>query len=124
MKLHGRVNPAIKRNTRDLRREMTDAERMLWRHLRQRQVAGRKFRRQHPVGQYIVDFACLEAGLIIEVDGGQHAERRTYDTARTAWLERQGFRVLRFWNSEVLSNLAGVREVIWREVMASSQPPP
>jgi len=124
MKGLGRINPVIKRSSRDLRREMTDAERLLWQHLRQRQVAGRRFRRQHPVGRYIVDFACLEAGLIIEVDGGQHADRREYDTARSAWLERQGFRVLRFWNNEVLTNLEAVREVIWREVTLSPQPPP
>ena len=124
MKRLGRVNPTIKRNARDLRRSMTDAERLLWRYLRQRKVAGRKFRRQHPVVNYVVDFACLEAGLIVEVDGGQHADRQDHDTARTAWLERQGFRVLRFWNSEVLANVEGFREVIWREVLSSSRPPP
>lgn len=95
---------------------MTDAERLPWRHLRQRQVAGQKFRRQHPMGNYIVDFACLEASLIVEVDGGQHADRQEYDRERTAWLEGRGFRVLRFWNNEVLTNIEGGREVIWREV--------
>jgi very-short-patch-repair endonuclease len=73
---------------------------------------GFKFRRQHPLGRYILDFVCLEAGLVIELDGGQHAERQSEDAARTAWLEKQGFNVLRFWNNEVMGNLDGVREVI------------
>jgi very-short-patch-repair endonuclease len=103
---------------------MTDAERLLWRHLRQRQVEGYKFRRQHPVGHYIVDFACLEGCLIVEVDGGQHADRKGYDRERTAWLEEQGFRVLRFWNTDVLGNIDGVREVIRVEVTSGCRPPP
>jgi len=124
MKDLSRINPTTKRNTRALRRDMSDAERLLWQHLRRRQVAGQRFRRQHPVGTFIVDFACLEAALIVEVDGGQHADQKEYDTARTAWLERQGFRVVRFWNSEVLTNLEGVREVIERELLSRSRPPP
>jgi very-short-patch-repair endonuclease len=114
MKGQDRIHPATKRNARELRREMTDAERLLWRHLRQRQVAGRRFRRQHPVGRFIVDFVCLEAAVVVELDGGQHADRQAYDQARTAWLEAQGFRVLRFWNNEVLANAEGVRDLIER----------
>ena len=102
---------------------MTDAERSLWQHLRGRQVAGLKFRRQHSVGRYIVDFACLEAALIIEVDGGQHADQRGHDQERTAWLEERGYRVLRFWNDEVLANAAGVMEAIWQEVRQRARPP-
>jgi very-short-patch-repair endonuclease len=119
-----RVDPRTRRNARSLRRDMTDAERLLWRHLRQRQVEGYKFRRQHPVGHYIVDFACLEACLIVEVDGGQHADRKGYDIQRTAWLKGQGFRVLRFWNTDVVDNIDGVREAIRREVIAGCRPPP
>ncbi|MSO80115.1 MAG: endonuclease domain-containing protein [Alphaproteobacteria bacterium] len=92
---------------RDLRRHPTDAERALWRHLRQRQLAGYRFRRQTPVGPFIVDFLCVEAGLVTEIDGGQHATQEAADTNRTAWLESQGLRVLSFWNNEVLANVAG-----------------
>src|SRR5690348_12049513 len=80
---------------------MTDAERCLWAHLRRHQLAGRRFRRQFPVGPYIVDFICLEAKLVIEIDGGQHLASAS-DAVRSDWLEDQGFRVLRFWNHEVL----------------------
>jgi very-short-patch-repair endonuclease len=87
---------------RQLRRTMTDAEMRLWQHLRSRRLLGFKFRRQVPIGYYVVDFACLDAQLVIEVDGGQHAERESEDQRRTDWLSSQGFRVLRFWNDDVL----------------------
>lgn len=87
---------------------MTVAESHLWQCLRARQIHGLKFRRQHPVGKYILDFACVEAGLAIEVDGGQHNEMQIHDNQRTAWLEAQGWKVLRFWNNEVLQNIEGV----------------
>ena len=87
---------------------MTDAEQALWRSLRDRQVDGYRFRRQVPIGRYIVDFACLEKGLIVEVDGGQHAINQDDDKTRDAWLEKEGYRVLRFWNNEVLGNREGV----------------
>ena len=87
---------------------MTDAERHLWQHLRQRQFAGHRFRRQMPIGSYIVDFVCLERRLIVEIDGGQHQEQHDYDERRDGWLVEQGFRVLRFWNNEVLSQTEGV----------------
>ncbi|MBA3486686.1 MAG: endonuclease domain-containing protein [Lysobacter sp.] len=80
---------------------MTDAERTLWRHLRNRELTGFKFRRQHPVGRYIVDFICLELGLVVELDGGQHADS-PLDAVRTSTLQQQGYLVLRFWNNEVL----------------------
>ena len=118
-----RIKPATRTNARRLRREMTDAERLLWAQLRQRQVAGLKFRRQHPLGSFIVDFVCIEARLVIEVDGGQHGEWQPADEARTAWLNSQGYRVLRIWNNEVLQNIDGVREAIWTETQADREGP-
>jgi len=101
---------------RYLRHHLTDAERKLWRILRHRQLRAYKFRRQFPLGAYIVDFVCLQKRLIIEVDGGQHSEQISYDKIRDNWLKSQGFKVLRFWNNEVLENLEGVNEVILREL--------
>ena len=91
---------------------MSDAERRLWQQLRRRQLCGCRFRRQHPMGPYIVDFVCIERRLVIEVDGGQHAGHMKQDARRTAWLESRGFRVLRFWNTEVLQETEVVMEVI------------
>jgi very-short-patch-repair endonuclease len=96
------------RTARTLRKTQTDAEPLLWTRLRHRGLAGRKFRRQVPIGAYVVDFACLEENLVIEIDGGQHAERADKDEKRTAWLEGQGLRVVRFRNNEVLGNIEGV----------------
>jgi very-short-patch-repair endonuclease len=87
---------------RGLRGSQTDAEARLWRHLRDRRLGGYKFRRQHRIGMYVVDLACTDAMLIVEVDGGQHADNVAYDAARTAQLEAAGYQVLRFWNDEVL----------------------
>ena len=95
-----------------LRKESTHAERLLWRHLRTKQLEGYKFRRQEPIGNYIVDFVCFEKRVIIEVDGSQHQTEKGKDRKRDQWLKRQGFRVLRFWNNEVLNNLEGVYKVI------------
>jgi len=99
---------------RQLRKNSTDAERLLWRALRSRQLGGHKFRRQLSLGRFIVDFVCLEARLVVEVDGGQHNEDTlaVYDAERTAWLQKQGFRVLRFWDHEVLKQLDTVKEAI------------
>jgi very-short-patch-repair endonuclease len=91
---------------------MTDAERVLWGRLRKRQLKGCSFRRQYPLGRYIVDFICLQQRLVIEVDGGQHNDQRAYDAMRTTWLEAQGYRVLRFWNNEVLNHTQAVIETI------------
>ena len=93
----------------------------LWSRLRRRQVDGHRFRRQVPIGPFVADFTCLEARLIVEVDGGQHNMRALDDARRTAWLESQGFRVLRFWNNDVLTNLPGVPETIRMAVGAVSQ---
>jgi len=97
---------------RQLRKNMTDAERTLWRHLRLRQFAGYKFRRQQPIGKYIVDFVCFERKLIIELDGSQHSGEVAYDSERSAWLEEQGFRVLRFWDNQVFNETDGLKEII------------
>jgi very-short-patch-repair endonuclease len=98
----------------ELRRNPTEAERKLWQHLRLRQIEGCKFRRQQPLGSYIVDFVCLEKRIVIEVDGGQHNAQMIYDRQRTAWIEEQGFRVLRFWDNEVMQNIEAVKEAIWQ----------
>lgn len=91
-----RISPNTKDFSRKLRSNMTDAETHLWQHLRARQIIGLKFRRQHPAGKYILDFACIEAKLAIELDGGQHNELQMQDNLRTAWLESQEWKVLRF----------------------------
>ena len=93
---------------------MTGAEQRLWRVLRRKQMSGFKFRRQHPFGDYIIDFVCLEAMLAIEVDGGQHNAHQVEDKERTEYLNRAGFRLLRFWNNEVMSDIDAVTTVIWR----------
>ena len=100
------------RNARKLRVNQTEAETRLWLRLRGRRLADAKFRRQTPIGHYIVDFICLEAKPIVELDGGQHTVNLAADDERTAWLEGQGFRVLRFWNNDVLANIEGVIERI------------
>jgi very-short-patch-repair endonuclease len=100
---------------RQLRRSMTDAERRLWFAMRDRRLAGYKFRRQHPIEGYVVDFACTKYQLIVEADGGQHAESRN-DEWRTQKLEALGWRVLRFWNNDILTNTEGVILTILREL--------
>jgi len=109
---------------RNLRNHLTDAEQKLWRHLRRRQLGGARFRRQHPIGRYISDFACLEHKLIIEIDGGQHAERTAYDAARDAFLRRCGYRVLRYWNNQVLQETEVVLEDILRHLAAGDRTAP
>jgi len=106
------VRAGAKDKARALRSQMTDAETLLWQHLRGRRFQGFKFRRQRPLGPYILDFVCLEVGLVIEVDGGQHAEAQTYDEHRTTFIEKQGLRVIRFWNHDVLNQTAAVLEKI------------
>jgi very-short-patch-repair endonuclease len=102
---------------RRLRQSSTDAERRMWSTLRDRRLIKYKFRRQHPIGQYIVDFACTEHRVAIELDGGQHADNAA-DARRTAWLEGQGWTVTRFWSNDVLSNTNGVVETILRALLA------
>ena len=100
---------------------MTEAERRVWRQLRAHRFQGASFRRQFPIGSYIVDFVCLDARLIVEIDGGQHAEAEC-DLQRDEWLRSQGFRILRFWNNDVLRNLRGALERI-SEALSSPAPP-
>jgi very-short-patch-repair endonuclease len=107
-----RIKPRILKNARTLRRPMTPAEAKLWSRLRNRQLGGFKFRRQHPIENYIVDFYCAEARLTIELDGDSHAEQVEYDKKRTLWLTEHGYREMRFWNREVMQNLDGVLEQI------------
>ena len=90
---------------------MTDAEYRLWYFLRAHRFGGAKFKRQAPIGRYVADFACFDRKIVVEVDGGQHADN-AYDPRRDAWLTEQGFQVLRFWNNDVLKNTRGVLEVI------------
>jgi len=94
---------------------MTDAEHRLWQGLRRRFVEGHRFRRQVPLGPYIVDFCCLQLGLVIEADGSQHSESKK-DEQRDAWLDAQGYRVLRVWNVDVVENFEGVMEKILQAV--------
>jgi very-short-patch-repair endonuclease len=102
----------LKQNARRLRKQMTDAERSLWHLLRRKQIDSHRFRKQVPIGRYIVDFACLDARLVIELDGGQHTDATDADRQRDDWLRSQGFRVLRFWNNDVLKNQDGVMQVV------------
>jgi very-short-patch-repair endonuclease len=97
---------------RALRRQSSEAERTLWKYLRGHRLKGFKFRRQVIIDPYIVDFACLEARLIVEADGGQHVEQMAYDKRRTSYLESIGYRVLRFWNHEILHETQSVLERI------------
>jgi very-short-patch-repair endonuclease len=110
-------------NARALRRHSTDAERKLWYYLRNRRLGGHRFRRQVPLGRCFADFACLRAWLIVELDGGQHAERRIEDEERTRYLERGGFRVLRFWNDDVLLRTEAVLESILAVLREASPHP-
>jgi very-short-patch-repair endonuclease len=100
---------------RNMRKSMSEGERQLWRALRIKQLDGARFRRQHPIGRYIVDFVCLDRRLVVEVDGGQHTEdgQIAHDRRRDAWLASEGYRVLRVPTSEVFTNLAGVIDTIW-----------
>ena len=101
------------RYAHDLRKNPTDAERLLWRHLRRRQLYGFKFRRQHSIGPYICDFVCLERPIVVELDGSQHVEQVGYDMRRDIFLRSRGFRVLRFWNPDVLARTQSVLETIF-----------
>lgn len=122
-----RVSPSLKFNSRQLRRNMTDAEQHLWRYLRMRQMAGFKFRRQHPVCGYIIDFACIDIKLAVELDGGQHAANLDADKIRTKALIQAGWIVIRFWNNDVLINTKAVLSEIHKqivEIQPPSQPSP
>lgn len=104
---------------RILRRGRTEAEAKLWRYLQNRQMEGAKFRFQSPVGPYVADFLCIEARLIVELDGGQHGAQVEKDALRTKALEAAGFTVIRFWNNDVLANTEGVLETIRLAVLSA-----
>ncbi len=114
-------NLKLKQRRRDLRRDQTDAEKILWQKLRNRQLYGMKFFRQYSVGPYILDFYCPKSKLAIELDGGQHAEddQRDYDEHRSEYLEAHGIEVIRFWNNEVLRNIDGVLSRVAERVTPS-----
>ncbi len=106
-----------------LRKNMTDAEHRLWRYLRGKRLGATKFRRQHPLGPYVVDFVELKHKIVVEADGGQHNECHK-DAERDAWLAQQGFRVLRFWNDDILLRTDLVLDEIYRALCASPSPQP
>lgn len=122
------VPPALLQAARTLRSHMTDAERMLWQCLRGKQLSGYRFRRQHPIAQYVLDFYCPAVRLAVEVDGGQHGTNagRQRDAVRSEFLTDQGIRVLRFWNNQVCEDLEGVLERIWEALQegVAVLPPP
>ena len=111
---------------RALRKSMSEPERLLWGALRNRNLDGARFRRQHPIGPYVADFVCLEARLVVEVDGSQHGEpeQAAHDATRTRWLEGEGYRVVRVWAGEVFANLGGVKETISAALKAVAPSPP
>ena len=110
-----RTTEAMQEQARQLRREQTPAERKLWARLRQRQIYGLRFRRQHPIGRFIVDFCCISHKLVIEIDGRTHDAQMAYDQARAELLQGQGYKVVRFTNSEVEREMDGVLAEIVRE---------
>lgn len=111
------MKEVFKEAARQLRKDQTDAESVLWKLLRNRQLLGYKFRRQHTFPPYILDFYCVDKKLVIELDGGQHLEREVYDKQRTEFLEAHGIKVLRFWNDEILKQPADVLIKIERALM-------
>ena len=116
-------NPALHQRAKAMRQGMSEAEAKLWQHLRAGRLNGHKFRRQQPMGNYIVDFMCVTPKLIVEADGGQHTERAAYDHARTAYLNSLGFTVLRFWNHEILQQTNDVLAEILRVLQELEKQP-
>lgn len=112
--MHKRTTPKIFARAKALSRNQTSAEEKLWTHLRTHRMGDIHFRRQHAIGNYIVDFATPRKKLIIELDGSQHLEQKEYDQERTAFLNSKGYKILRFWNNDVMNNLEGVLTVIWQ----------
>jgi len=111
--MHKRTTPKIFGRAKELHRNMSPAEARLWQHLRAHQMGDVHFRNQHAIGNYIVDFCAPRKKLIIELDGSQHLEQKNYDAERTAFFESKGYRVLRFWNDDVMNNMDGVLKVIF-----------
>lgn len=121
MKTYDGARKGAFQRARQLRRDSTDAERRVWRALRS-SLPQYKWRRQMPIGPYFADFACFAERLVVELDGGQHSEAQEYDRARSQFMEANGFRVIRFWNNDVLGNLDGVIEAIAGNLSSPSQP--
>ena len=111
--MHKRTTPKIFGRAKELHRNMSPAEVKLWTHLRAHRVGNVHFRNQHAIGSYIVDFCAPRKKLIIELDGGQHLDQKEYDEERTKYFEGRGYKVLRFWNNEVMNNIDDVLKVIW-----------
>ena len=116
----GRALPLVRNRARKLRHDQTEAEKKLWGALRAGRLGGLKFKRQFPIADFIADFCCKERMLVIELDGDQHAEQVAYDSWRTGLLERRGYRVIRFWNQEVMTNFDGVVEAILMAALPTS----
>ena len=108
-----RATPKGYQHARELRKVLTPAEAKLWAYLRGSKLNGAKFRRQHAIGNYVPDFCSIKDKLIIELDGSQHLEQKDYDSERTAFFESKGFRILRFWNNDVMNDIDGVLKVIF-----------
>ena len=106
-----------------MRKEPAPAEGLLWKALRNRALGGFKFRRQHPIGPYVADFACVECMIVVEVDGETHLPRTSADQERTQVLHSQGWSVIRFWNTDIYDELEAVKEAIYQHCVARSQPP-
>ena len=118
------IDPWTRANVKRMRREPTEVERRLWWKLRELNRCGAGFRRQAAIGPYVADFAWLSARIVVELDGGQHAEEQAaHDRVRDAWLRERGFRVLRFWNSDLIESLDGVVEAIFHEIRAELNRP-
>jgi len=114
-------NPKAQQRAQVLRKRTTDSERLLWSHLRRRQLRGYRFRRQVPIGNYIADFVCIEARLIIELDGSQHQEQRVYDEQRTRYLEQRGFKIFRVWDNQAFTETQSVLETIANMLESATQ---
>lgn len=111
--MHKRTTPKIFRHAKKLHRNLSQPESKLWKHLRAHRMSDVHFRNQHAIGNYIVDFCAPRRKLIIELDGSQHLEQKEYDEERTKYLEARGYRILRFWNNDVMNNIEAVLKVIW-----------
>ena len=123
--MHNLINIfQMNKQAKHLRKNQTDAERLLWNRLRNRQLCNCKFRRQHEIGSYIVDFICLESKLIIELDGSGHILKKEHDANRTNYLESLGYNVIRFWNNEVVQELDNVLNAIYQEIVGNPSPQP
>lgn len=118
-----RTSHKIFQRAKELRKDPTPAEAKLWTHLRAHRMGGVHFRDQHAIGNYIVDFCAPRKKLVIELDGSQHLEKQEYDAERTEFLKSRGYRVLRFWNHEVMNNLDAVLTVIWSVLQEQNQSP-